>query len=116
MELGTSVPSVQSSCCVEGCSIDLSGSEAGATRGPDVKAGVSAPGCSGNRGLWGMGKAVCTSRGLVEARGNRAQPWGGRRVLAAPTAQHAARVVVSGGSCSGCSHAALRPSHCLRHL
>ena len=44
MELGTSVPSVQSSCCVEGCSIDLSGSEAGATRGPDVKAGVSAPG------------------------------------------------------------------------
>lgn len=64
----------------------------------------------------GGGEGCVHLQGSAEARGGRAQPWGGHRVLAAPTVQHAARLVVSGGSGPGCSHDVLRPSHCLRHL
>ena len=46
----------------------------------------------------GSGQVASASRGLAEARGDGAQPGGGRCVLAAPAVPHAVCMVVCGGS------------------
>lgn len=66
-----------------------------------MEVGGVARGYSRNHGLGGSGHVASTSRGLAEARGDGAQPGGGRCVLAAPAVPHAVCMVASGGSHTG---------------